>query len=202
MTKLLLSALMLERLAAQDTFLPVVFIMEEVNTIRIVPFVIHVICKVLGQRDFYFILGPAACRDIPPVAQNSISCTGKTILSPFIFVLLVSPFIFVLLNNSFISVLLFQLLHMRLLAVKVLVVLTLAKPMPEMVPFKQGVIMAVNSLLENITLYEPDLLLSWTLTTLNMLQLHLVAMQVKNLTNLSGVAVGGDNHHACGPSHR
>ena len=61
MTTLLLSALMLERLDAQDTFLSVVFIIEEVNTIRIVPFVIHVICKVLGQRDFYFILGPAAC---------------------------------------------------------------------------------------------------------------------------------------------
>ena len=105
------------------------------------------------QMDFYFILGPAACMDITHVSQNSIICTGKTILRPFIFVLLVSPFIFVLVDNPFIFVLLFQLLRMRLLAVKVVVVLTLAKPMPEMVPFRQGVIMAVNSLLENITLY-------------------------------------------------
>ena len=152
--------------------------------------------------DFYSILGPAACVDITHVAQNSIICSGKTILGPFIFVLLVSPFLFVLVDNPFIFVLLFQLLRMRLLAVKVVLVLTLAKPMPEMVPFKQGVIMVVTSLLENIMLYEPDLLLSWTLTTLDKLLLSLVAMQVKNLTKPSGVAVGGDNHHAGGPSHR
>ena len=152
--------------------------------------------------DFYFILFPAACVDITHVAQNSIICTGKTILRSFIFVLLDCPFIFVLVDNPFIFVLLFQLLRMSLLAVKVVVVLTLVKPWPEMVPFKQGVIMVVNSLLENITLYEPDLLLSWTLTTPDKLQLRLVAMQVKNLTKPSCVAVGDDNHHAGGPSHR
>ena len=145
---------------------------------------------------------PAACRDITPVAQNSIICTGKTIPSPFIFVLLVSPFIFVLVDNPFIFVLLFQLLRMRLLAVKVVVVQTLANPMPEMVPFKQGVIMFVNFLLENLTLYVPDLLLSWTLTTLNKLQLPLVAKQVKNMTKPSGVEVGDGSHHAGGPSRR
>ena len=150
--------------------------------------------------DFYFILGCAACVDITHVAQNSIICTGKTILRPFIFVLLVSSFIFV--DNPFIFVLLFQLLRMRLLAVKVVVVLTLAKPMPEMVPFKQGVIMFVNFLLENLTLYVPDLLLSWTLTTLNKLQLPLVAKQVKNMTKPSGVEVGDGSHHAGGPSRR
>ena len=67
--------------------------------------------------DSYFILGRAACVDITHVAQNSIICTGKTILRPFIFVLVDNPFIFVLL---------FQLLRMSLLAVKFLVLLTLA----------------------------------------------------------------------------
>ena len=152
--------------------------------------------------DFYFILGPAACMDITHVSQNSIICTGKTILRSFIFVLLDCPFIFVLVDNPFIFVLFFQLLRMSLLAVKVVVVLTLVKPWPEMVPFKQGVIMFVNFLLENLTLYVPDLLLSWTLTTLNKLQLPLVAKQVKNMTKPSGVEVGDGSHHAGGPSCR